>query len=689
MIPHLRKLLSVLLFTVCLSHYGQEHNLTNPLNNYEKQDSIRVFYLQEESLKYYRSDPQKALALAQESYDLATQLKYTKGQARSLNIIGICYDEQSDYVRAFDNYETAATLYEALEDPKGLAKTYNNIGILYRYQGNYPLALEYYQKSLLIEEKSGDKYGASKSLNNIGVIYFFKEDYDKALDYFEKSLLLDHELGDRDGIGSSLNNIGMVYEKLEKYYIALDYYTKALKEVVETKNLKSQSNFYQSIGLCYMYLKDYTKAIKNFDISLQIAKKNNYAAQEAYTYIGLTKLYMAKGDMRAAKRYGLRAYRLSESLKQIENHKESAALVAKSSAVLGEYKDAYAYEVISRQLSDSIFNEDQIKAITRVEDKYLFEKEMEKRSLLAKEESLKKQALLDKQIILRNLSLFLLVISIAVIFFVLKINKQKQAAITLSEKQRKEIEAINLELKRNTRDLKKANTTRDKFFQIIGHDLRSPMIQLVQFAELITSNFKLFPEEKIVSLMDSIGKSTQEALNMLDNLFQWAETQKQKIAFSPESISIKSLIENNMNLAELRAKDKEIRLTATDVYDKDVVADKNIIDTLLRNLISNALKFTPRGGTIDIKNQVVDQQLITSITDSGIGIPKEILPNLFELGNRKTTYGTDNEKGTGVGLNLCNELIKRHKGKIWVESEINKGSTFNFSIPLDLNVKAT
>jgi signal transduction histidine kinase len=438
-----------------------------------------------------------------------------------------------------------------------------------------------------------------------------------------------------------------------------------------------------------MYLKDYTKAIKNFGISLQIAKKNNYAAQEANTYIGLTKLYMARGDMRAAKRYGLRAYRLTESLKQIENHKESAALVAKSSAVLGEYKDAYAYEVIFRQLSDSILNEDQIKAITRVEEKYMFEKEMEKRSLLAKEESLQKQALLDKQIFIRNLSLFLLVISIVVIFYVVKIKNQKQEAITLYEKQRKEIEAVNLELKRSSKDLQKANKTRDKFFQIIGHDLRSPMIQLVQFAELITSNFKIFPEEKIVSLLGSIGKSTQEALNMLDNLFQWAETQKQKISFTPQSISIKSLIENNANLAELRAKEKEIRLTATNLYDKDVIADKNIIDTLLRNLISNALKFTPRGGTIDIKNQVIDQQLITSITDSGIGIPKELLPNLFELDNRKTTYGTDNEKGTGVGLNLCNELIKRHKGKIWVESEINKGSTFNFSIPLDLNVKAT
>ena len=101
------------------------------------------------------------------------------------------------------------------------------------------------------------------------------------------------------------------------------------------------------------------------------------------------------------------------------------------------------------------------------------------------------------------------------------------------------------------------------------------------------------------------------------------------------------------------------------------------------------MKFTPRGGTIDIKNQVVDQQLITSITDSGIGIPKELLPTLFELDNRKTTYGTDNEKGTGVGLNLCNELIRRHQGKIWVESEINKGSTFNFSIPLDLTAQAT
>lgn len=238
------------------------------------------------------------------------------------------------------------------------------------------------------------------------------------------------------------------------------------------------------------------------------------------------------------------------------------------------------------------------------------------------------------------------------------------------EKQRKELESLN--------------ATKDKFFSIIAHDLKNPFASLIGASDLLVDNTEELTQEQVKTFSGIINQSARQGFRLLENLLTWSRMQTGSIAWQPKEIDLWDLVHEVVILHTGSAENKEILIEATINEDLRIIADPNMINTVVRNLISNAIKFTPKGGRIMVSSHNRGDNVEIWITDSGIGIDSEEQKKLFRIDEQLTKSGTENETGTGLGLILCKEFIEMHRGYIWVESELGKGSCFKFSIPLSL-----
>ncbi|PKQ60959.1 hypothetical protein BZG02_17590 [Labilibaculum filiforme] len=236
------------------------------------------------------------------------------------------------------------------------------------------------------------------------------------------------------------------------------------------------------------------------------------------------------------------------------------------------------------------------------------------------------------------------------------------------EKQRKELEGVN--------------ATKDKFFSIIAHDLKNPFASLIGASDLLVDNADELSREQVKTFSGIINQSARQAFRLLENLLTWSRMQTGAIAWKPKEIDLWDLVNEVVILHTSSAENKSIDLQATVDEDLRIFADPNMINTVVRNLVSNAIKFTPRGGSIMVSSKVANNQVEICVTDSGVGIDELEQKKLFRIDEQITNSGTENESGTGLGLILCKEFIELHNGTIWAESELGKGSSFKFSIPI-------
>ncbi|MCB1190604.1 MAG: PAS domain-containing sensor histidine kinase [Leptospiraceae bacterium] len=231
--------------------------------------------------------------------------------------------------------------------------------------------------------------------------------------------------------------------------------------------------------------------------------------------------------------------------------------------------------------------------------------------------------------------------------------------------------------------LKKLNATKDKFFSIISHDLKSPFTSLVNISSFLIDNHSELSPEKIKYWANILYNSSKQTYVLLENLLLWSKLQSKKIAYTPIDFDIQWLIKDvTMLYQTTSAISKQIELKIRiKSEDLKVFADKDMIQTVLRNLISNAIKFTPKGGVVTIFcKQKENDKILLSVSDTGVGISPERQSNLFKIEKTHSTLGTENEKGTGLGLILCKEFVAKNKGKIRVKSTIGKGSKFYFTL---------
>lgn len=236
-------------------------------------------------------------------------------------------------------------------------------------------------------------------------------------------------------------------------------------------------------------------------------------------------------------------------------------------------------------------------------------------------------------------------------------------------------------LEKSAARLKELIATKDKFFSIIAHDLKGPFNSIIGLSEILNQQIKNRNFTEVGKYVEIIQNSSQQAFELLVNLLEWSKSQTGIMVFSPVEINIIQAIEESINLLRDEATQKNITITMNAPQKLITRVDQAMLNTILRNLLSNAVKFTHPGGKITVRAQLKHHLLKLSVTDNGIGISKEARENLFRIDMTCTTRGTENEKGSGLGLILCKEFVEKHGGQIWVESEVGRGSIFSFTIP--------
>jgi PAS domain S-box-containing protein len=245
-----------------------------------------------------------------------------------------------------------------------------------------------------------------------------------------------------------------------------------------------------------------------------------------------------------------------------------------------------------------------------------------------------------------------------------------------------DVKNAELVIKENERKLLQLNTDKDRFISILSHDLRSPINNLLGLSEILTDDTNSLNTNEIKDIAGKINKSARITNKLLEDILMWARTQQGKIPFKPQILSFKDICMNILEILNPNAKVKNITINYSASDHINVFADIDMIKTVLRNLLSNAIKFTNTGGTIKINAEENSEIVTISVSDNGVGISTESLAKLFDISEVITTKGTAKETGTGLGLLLCKEFVEKHGGKIWVDSEVGKGSDFKFTLSI-------
>lgn len=259
-----------------------------------------------------------------------------------------------------------------------------------------------------------------------------------------------------------------------------------------------------------------------------------------------------------------------------------------------------------------------------------------------------------------------------------KINRFAEELIELNKK----LTESELKLKESESRLKHTVNTKDKFFSIISHDLRGPFTSMLGILEFLLADIQDMSKQEIQEFVESVHSSSQSVYKLLENLLEWSRVQTGRIENKPENILISEMIEEILKLYKSCTNKKEIEFITEVDKNLFVTADKNMLNTIIRNLVLNAIKFSFEKGKIEIKTNIIDKQVVVSVRDYGTGINEADIKCLFKIDKHITRPGTSMEKGTGLGLILCKEFIENNNGKIWVESDEGKGSTFYFSLPV-------
>ncbi len=245
----------------------------------------------------------------------------------------------------------------------------------------------------------------------------------------------------------------------------------------------------------------------------------------------------------------------------------------------------------------------------------------------------------------------------------------------------------HLDLQYTRKKLEETNATKDKFFSIIGHDLKNPIGAVRGLAEELVQNIDELDIDEINDFSRRILKNSEKVCQLLEDILQWSRLQGDKIEYKPSLLSLREVINTSNTLLSLNAKKKNINIKMLVKEEVQVYADYNMLNTVIRNIISNAIKFTYENGEIIISADTKDELILVTVKDNGIGMKQENIEKLFNIGSNFSTKGTQKEEGTGLGLILCKEFVERNGGNIFVESEYGKGSSFSFTVPHNMVTK--
>lgn len=530
---------------------------------------------------------------------------------------------------------------------------HGNIGNAYRLKGEYPKAVDHYVKSLEIAEGVGNQLGVATVMSTLGDIYSLTNNHTNSVFYYKEAIQRSRLLNDSIRLATILINLGDEYYNSENLDSALIYFNEA--EVI-FKNLNHSIGIAYAqgnIGLVYAEQGRPEEAEYNIQEAVDILEEleDYYGISVYLTY--MADIYEEKNEISSALKYASRSLRLACIYGLKEQIRDASLKLSELFEIQQNIDSAYHYHKQYVAFRDSINNEETIQKIADLRTEYeVGQKQAEVNVLTAQQKT--------ERVIMAAIALLAVVLLILGLI-VYKYYKQKS---------------------RTSRELERLNQTKDKFFSIISHDLRGPVSSFMGISRMIKFLVEAKETEQLLEIADDIDDSVERLSSLLDNLLNWAMQQQGHFPNVPEKVSLNELAEDLVKTLNTMAQGKHINLKAEILESIHLWVDRNTTMTILRNLVNNALKFTPEGGEVVITAEQQGEFAIIRVEDTGVGIPKEKLKSLFKLQDKKSTYGTSGEKGLGLGLQLVYEFIEMNRGEINVESEEGKGTSFVIKLPL-------
>jgi two-component system sensor histidine kinase/response regulator len=610
-----------------------------------KVKTLRLLFI--ESIDKESAD--EAIHVAQEALDLSIKLNYKAGQAMAYKILNVGYQSVGNLEKAMTLCFKSLKIYEELHDMAGIGASYSNIGLIYRDENAPDDALIYFKKSLDVYSKLKNKpENMWRGYVNIGMTYEMQHKDTIALKNYLLALQQTRILKANQNVfvSNTLYHLANIYFNRKDYKTAKSYLTQAVTALGDNQEAYPASEIYILLSKVYIVDKEYTRALKVAQKGLALVKKENYIIQLAENYLQ----------------------------------------VAKSYAALKNYSKAYNYQIAYIKIKDSLNNSANIRKIEKLQYNYQLEKKERVNQELIKDKKLKEIIIQRQYAVGAVIGIGLLSLVLISVFYYRNFQSKKRDNELLSLQQQEileqnqEILAQNDEISSQKEHLSEINNTKNKLFSIIAHDMRSPVFTLQEALTVV--NDKLLTREEFDELSQELLSNVTNTSAMLDNILYWARSQMEGITLNKTTFNVKDTVGTNLLNFNKQATDKGINFINNLKHDIHVLADKSAVDLVVRNLISNAIKFCKQGDQISVMPLIKNGFVQLSIADTGQGISAEIQKKLFDTTDFYSTYGTANEKGTGLGLNLCHEFIVLHGGAIWVDSELGKGSTFTFTVPL-------
>jgi len=654
--------------------------------------------------------PVQALEYANEALNIAEKLNRQSKIADALSHIGVIYWQMGNFNMALIYHLEANSIYTKIQDQIGIARSNTNLGIIFSNQSHYDQALDFYFKALMLYEEYDNPAGMAVVLNNIGMVYDYQKDYELAERYHLQSLEIKQNLNDVKGMAFSFNNLGLVNQGQGEMEQAKDFFIKALNIRLELNDKREIATTYGNLGYLFYLLKEHMQSEQYLLASLELFKEVDDKSGLAKTYSSLGRLYKQWGDLNNAIVYIQQSMNIAKDIGLNRMVTENYLDLADVMQNMGDYQSAFRYQQEYIVMRDSIYSEESRRKIYELQFMYDREQKESELELLRKNEQITMLST-QRDKLLRNFLIVGVVMILISLFLLYNRFLITRNSNILLEKQKEEISESNTQLvelnhslmeqkkmyeelnhklnlsnqklKVSESNLMEINATKDKFFSIISHDLRNPFASIVSFSRILKRDILNMRKDELSELALELDKSVLKIDNLLENLLQWSRTQTGKIKYRPEYIALHEIIKDNVNLVQNNARDKQIKLVDTVDDDLAVWADRNMTDTVIRNLLSNALKYTDQGGEIILSSFVKDHKAFIFVKDNGVGISEENKRKIFKTDSLHSTYGTMDEKGSGLGLLLCKEFVEKQGGEIFFESELGTGSVFTFSLPCE------
>lgn len=681
-------LIIFLLFSVNL--YSQsDNNIQELLKELEvvKSDSAKIQIYTKLSRAYTNIDYKLKRKYAEKYMLLGRKLKIDTLEIEGLIDIGISEALQQKNDSAYYYFLLAHDKSKVIEYHNGLGRTSVNLGFIQEQTNNTQVSIEYYKQAIQYFKKTKNKRGIAQCFTNIGSIYYDNGLLEMAHYYFKEANKIYRSIDNKSGIANMIYSFANVNRMLNKFDESKKLYLESITLRDSLNDLNGKALSYWGLGKLYQDHKEYEKALeycfKSYDINKQIDNKQN-VNHVANT---LSDIYTEMGDFKNAIKYSDINLKIAADLKNDKSRLKAYRNRAHLSTKIGDYQQASLYYSKLIVLNDSI---DQ-KSITQ----QIFLTEMnrvkDEAKVLEKDNIIIASKVSEYLKTIIAISLFLIVVTVLSILLIKKnsekvlVNKvlveQKEALFQANEK----ISEINKKLndhvqiiENQNNELEQVNNVKNKFFSIISHDMRGPLANLHMLIELYRDN--QLSKSELDTLFASIDNSINETRTFLDNLLEWSKNQLEGLKVDKGNFDLFKIVDRNLNLYQIQINSKEISIVNQVEPNTIAFADANMIDVVIRNLLSNSIKFCKKGDVITLNATSKNNFIEYTISDTGVGMSEENAQKIFQLVNSKS-IGTSGEIGHQIGLVLCKDMIDINGGTISVESKLGVGTTFSINIP--------